>query len=263
MTYTEKVTFKRDTVNKKGKLINTVRVKGLSVNSEFKDNEKIILISEKDFNQLENDLINSTEKIRSLENEILTIKDSNTDTPKQTSTIIELQEEINNRNQLLFNTQNTINSIINESVINYNDLNNNVVKSNEETKANIIELISQLQSDIKNILEYPRELDHQVNTINSSIDNTSWFKWVRSKNKFKIILDIDKLRELEAKLIEFTSQDIVQLANKLITPVELPASNLDKLTSNDLDLRDLYISIGSGINENDIIINAPDSETKE
>ena len=56
---------------------------------------------------------------------------------------------------------------------------------------------------------------------------------------------MDKVNKLEAKLVEFTNKDIVQLANNVITPVEIPTENLD--------LNQLYISIGNDNSDNKTI----------
>lgn len=120
--YTETGKFKRDTINRNGKPTNQIRVTGLSVNSKFKDDEEIIILSKEDFNQLESKANNSTEIIQNLENQLgeakvkiqtleTTAPEPNPENPKYINRVIDLQEEINNRNQLLFNTQNTIKNI--------------------------------------------------------------------------------------------------------------------------------------------------------
>lgn len=237
--------FKRYVRNREGKEVTQVGVSGLSVNSKFKDDEEIIILSKEDFNQLESKANNSTEIIQNLENQLgeakvkiqtleTTAPEPNPENPKYINRVIDLQEEINNRNQLLFNTQNTIKNIFSE-----------VNTAKGTTEKNIISLLSELQNDINIILELTKELPNQVNGINSSIDNTSWIKWTFSKNKFKIVLDMDKVNKLEAKLVEFTNKDIVQLANNVITPVEIPTENLD--------LNQLYISIGNDNSDNKTI----------
>ena len=239
--------YKRNRTDKDGnkKEVTQVGVSGLSITSKFEDDEEIIILSKEDFNQLESKANNSTEIIQNLENQLgeaklkietleTTAPESNPENPKYINRVIDLQEEINNRNQLLFNTQNTIKNIFSE-----------VNTAKGTTEKNIISLLSELQNDINIILELTKELQNQVNGINSSIDNTNWIKWTFSKNKFKIVLDMDKVNKLEAKLVEFTNKDIVQLANNVITPVEIPTENLD--------LNQLYISIGNDNSDNKTI----------
>lgn len=258
MVYFEKGIFKRDTkLRGNGNKVTQIRVTGLSVNSKFRDNEELVILSKDDFTQLENQIKITNEKVKELENDLNTAKDETIESPKHYNRVISLQDEINNRNELLLNTQNTINHIINEAVSNYNGLTNEVTTANNTTKENLISLLSGLQTDINNILEYSKEIPNQVNGINDSIDNTSWFKWIRSKNKFKIVIDNDNLEELEAKLLEFTSKDIVQLSNSLFTPIELPVSKLEELTTKDLDLSKLYISTDLDNSSNDNVINTP------
>lgn len=245
--------YKRNRTDKDGnkKEVTQVGVSGLSINSKFKDDEEIILLSKEDLIQLESKANKSTELENQLNEaklqlEILetTAPEPSTENPKYITRVIDLQDEINNRNQLLFNTQNTINNLITE-----------VNTANNTSKDNLLSLLSEVQTDINNLLDLTQELPTQVNGINSSIDNTSWFKWIRSKNKFKIVLDMDKLNELEAKLVEFTRRDIVQLANKVITPMEIPTENLD--------LNELYISTGNDNPDNKPIptkVITPDTE---
>ena len=243
--------FKRYVRNRDGKEVTQVGVSGLSVNSKFKDGEEIFILSEEEFTQLKNQAQKSTD----LENQLTEVKgkletletttpEPTPENPKYINKVMDLQEEINNRNQLLFNTQNTINNIFNE-----------VNTANDTSKNNLLRLLSELQTNINTILELTRELPNQVNGINSSIDNTSWFKWIRSKNKFKIVLDMDKLNEVEANLVQFTNKDIVQLANTVITPMEIPTENLD--------LNKLYISTGNDNPDNETIpskVITPDNE---
>ena len=260
MVYFETGKFKRDTVNREGntKTTKTVRVTGLSVNSKFDNNEELIILSKESYTEMETELINSTEKVTQLENLVKTkddkireletqLKQANTEietlkntppetipeSPKYINKVIDLQEEINNRNKLLMNTQNTINNIFNEVNQNQND-----------SLGKLITLISELQNQANKVLSLSKELQNQKDGINSSIDNTNIIKWTFSKNKFKIVLDMDILTKLEAEIVQFTNTDIVQLANTVITPVEIPTDKLD--------LNELYISTG---NEN------PDSET--
>ena len=247
MVYTETGKFKRDIKERpNGKQVTQIRVTGLSKNSKFRDNEELTIISTEDYTQL----VNSYEdKITNLESQLKEAKEFSTESPNNANKLIELQDIINNRNQLLFNTQNTINSLVNK-------LNNNLNEANTETKENIISLIDTLKTISSTVLEYNTELENQVKGINSSIDNTSWLKWIRSKSQFKIQLDTDKLKGLEAKLIEFNSIDTVSKAKEVFTPVELPESL--QLDSTDLDLKELYIDTGSNSSGNDIVINTPD-----
>ena len=71
MVYTEKAIFKRDIKEREnGKKTTQIRVTGLSVNSKFKDNEEIIILSKEDFTDLETQLSTKDDKIRELENQL-------------------------------------------------------------------------------------------------------------------------------------------------------------------------------------------------
>lgn len=242
MVYTEKAIFKRDIKEREnGKKTTQIRVTGLSVNSKFKDNEEIIILSKEDFIDLETQLSTKDDKIRELENQLKQSKNETKESPKYINKVLELQEEINNRNQLLFNTQNTINNIFTE-----------INTANNTSKDKLITLISELQTTANTILGLSEELQNQTGNINDGFKKVGWLEWIRNKNKINIVLDTDKLTELEAKLTEFTNNDIVQLANTLITPMEIPTDNLD--------LNELYISTGNDTANNEIVITPPDNE---
>lgn len=269
MVYFETGKFKRDTVNREGKPTKTVRVTGLSVNSKFDNNEELSILSKADFTEMETQLNTNIEKVKELENQVKTkddkireletqLKQANTEietlkntppepipeSPKYINKVIDLQEEINNRNKLLMNTQNTINNIFTE-----------VNQNQTQNLTNLIGLISELQTTAKTILDYGDEIRNQKDGINSSIDKTNIIKWTFSKNKFKIVLDMDILTELEAEIVKFTNTDIVQLANTVITPVEIPTDKLD--------LNELYISIDTEDSSNEPIpskVITPDKE---
>lgn len=253
MLYKEDGLFKRDIKQRGKNKVTQIRVTGIGVNSQFEDNEEIIILRKKDFNNLETQLATKDDKILELEKQLDTLKDGSTETSTYTSKVIELQDLINNRNGLLMNTQNTINHIINEVNKEYNRLTSDVSTANQKTKENIISLVNELQKIDNTILEYNRELEKQIQAINNSIDSTSWFKWIRSKSKFKIVLDLDKLRELEAQLKGFNSIDTIKRANDVITPVELK-----HLVIEDLDLTDLYINTDD--DREDSIIDTSTSE---
>lgn len=246
------------------KEVTQVGVSGLSVNSKFEDNEEIILLSKDDLTQLRTKIQNLENQLGEAKAETESLKNAtpegSTETPKYSNKVIELQELINNRNQLLFNTQLTINHIINEVTTEYYNLDKEVTQANESTKENISTLISELQGISKTLIEYDKEIQTQVNGINSSIDKTSWFKWIRSKNKFKIVLDTDKLKQIEVQLQNFNNTDTLQKAKEVLTPVEIPTDNLEKLTAGELDLNELFIPIGNDNSENEILVTQPEAD---
>lgn len=253
--------FKRYVRNRKGKEVTQVGVSGLSVNSKFEDGEEIIVLSKEDFTQLENQLNTGNDKIQTLTQQLNeantkietlenTASEPTPETPKHYNKVIELQELINNRNGLLMETQTTINRLIGEVTKQYNELGTEVTTANETTKDNISTLIDDLQTITSTVLDYCNEMETQVNGINSSIDNTSWFKWIRSKDKFKIVMDLDKLKQLETQLNEFNTINSISKAKELITPVEIPANKLEELTTEGLDLNKLYIGTNETSNEN-------------
>lgn len=244
--------FKRYERQRENKKVTQVGVSGLSVHSKFSDDEEIYILSKDEVTQLENQLTSKDDKIQELENQLKEAKlklenlESVTpepipEPPKYINKVIDLQEEINNRNELLFNTQNTINTIFTE-----------VNTANNTSKDNLISLLSELQGQVNTIIDLAKELPKQADGINQQVKAMNWFKYAVSKNKINIVLDKDILNEVMAKLTEFTSKDIVQMANQLITPVEIQTDKLD--------LTELYISIDSDKSSNEIVINTPDTE---
>ena len=253
--------FKRYERKRGNKKVTQVGVSGLSVNSKYKDGEEIIVLSKEEFTELENQLNIGNDKIQTLTQQLNeantkletlenTAPEPTPENPKHYNKVIELQELINNRNGLLMETQTTINRLIGEVTKQYNELGTEVTTANETTKDNISTLIDDLQTITSTVLDYCNEMETQVNGINSSIDNTSWFKWIRSKDKFKIVMDLDKLKQLETELKEFNTINSISKAKELITPVEIPTNKLEELTTEGLDLNKLFIGNKETSNEN-------------
>ena len=253
--------FKRYERKRGNKKVTQVGVSGLSVNSKYKDGEEIIVLSKEEFTELENQLNIGNDKIQTLTQQLNeantkletlenTAPEPTPENPKHYNKVIELQELINNRNGLLMETQTTINRLIGEVTKQYNELGTEVTTANETTKDNISTLIDDLQTITSTVLDYCNEMETQVNGINSSIDNTSWFKWIRSKDKFKIVMDLDKLKQLETELKEFNTINSISKAKELITPIEIPTNKLEELTTEGLDLNKLFIGNKETSNEN-------------
>lgn len=64
MVYKEDGLFKRDVKQRGKNKVTQIRVTGIGVNSQFEDNEEIIILRKKDFNNLENQLATKDDMIQ-------------------------------------------------------------------------------------------------------------------------------------------------------------------------------------------------------
>lgn len=253
--------FKRDTVNRDGKPTNTVRVIGLSVNSKFKNNEELIIFSKDDFTQFENEyntnkelvqrlkqqLKNANFKIESLENQPKPPEET-TENPKYYTKVIELQDQINNRNELLLNTQESISNLIDELTTEIKELyDTGITEANTVTKTNIQVILDTITDAYNTMFEYNEELETIKEDHNKTIDNTSIITRALKKDSLKLQLDNGKLQELERKLKNL-NDNCIKYEN-IVKPIEIPASKITEIKlnakSNKFNVKELYIDTGN------------------
>ena len=267
--------FKRDTTNRNGKPTNTVRVTGLSVNSIFKDNEDLIIMSKAEFTKFENQVNNSTQIIEDLENQL---REANTkidtlenvkqeplpENPKYTNMIFELQEEkntllntINNRNGLLLGTQDKLNEMLDDIT---NSFSTEISKANKEIVDNLKAKTDTLKENITVLIDYVRDLENLQDNHNTKVDSSSWYKRAFSKDTFKLEIDTGKLKDLDSKLNEINQYCINY--KDIVKPVEIPASRISEIKlnakSNKFNIKELYIDT-SDLDENDNITITPEA----
>lgn len=264
--YTETGKFKRDTINRNGKPTNQIRVTGLSVNSKFKDNEDLIIMSKTEFTRLENELINSNEKVKELESQINTASEILPANPKYYSELLEAKDEIstlkdiiNNRNGLLMDTKDKVNLVLDKLLIELTNLyDTEIDKGNKETLEAVKDLIDLVQTSYNNIYNYLVELE---TSHNNNIDNSNLLTRLK-KDNCKLKLDSSKVNEFTKDL-----EEINKYCNNyldIVKPIEIPASKIHEIklnaTSKDLDINELFIDTNIlDSKDNDIDI-TPDNE---
>lgn len=257
--------FKRYERKRGNKTVTQVGVSGLSVNSKFKDNEVIYILSKDDINQLQQQASNNNDKVKDLENQ-LTKANTEIDTLKNmdpnpapenqvyTHKVIDLQEEINNlnktinnRNELLLGTQDKVNGLLDELTTEITKLyDNTITEANSKTKTNITVILDTIKETYQAITDYNEELENQIQKHNNNIENSSIITRAFSKDRIKLKLDTGKLQTLEKQLKELNDNCITY--NNIVKPVEIPASKIKEIKlnvkSNKFDVKELYIDTG-------------------
>ena len=241
MVYTETGIFKRYKRNRtdkdgKTKEVTQVGVSGLSVNSQFDDNEEIVIISKKEFTELEAKILElestAPEPVTNPKyyNELIQAKDE----------ISNLKDIINNRNGLLMDTKDSISTVMGELLNEVTRLYEDSIKTgNKTTLDNVRKLVNLIQASYTNIYNYLLDLetDH-----NNKIDNSSLLARIRKSNS-KLNLDQSKLLEFEKTLKEIN--EYYNNYTGIVETVEIPASNITEIKlkhlSNNIKLNELYI----------------------
>ena len=257
--------FKRYERKRGNKKVTQVGVSGLSVNSKFKDNEVIVILSQDDFTQLQQQASNNNDKVKDLENQ-LTKANTKIETLKQTTPepipenitnthkVIDLQDEINNlnktinnRNELLFSTQEKVRDLMDELTTEITKLyDNTITEANSKTKTNINVILDTIKDTYQAINSYNEELENQIQIHNNNIENSSFITRAFSKDSIKLRLDTDKLVKLEKQLKSLNDNCITY--KDIVKPVEIPASKITEIKlnaqSNKFDVKELYIDTG-------------------
>ena len=268
--------FKRDTTNRNGKPTNTVRVTGLSVNSIFKDNEDLIIMSKTEFTKFETQVNNSTQIIEDLENQLSESKlkldtlenvkqEPLPENPKYTNKIIELQDEkttllntINNRNGLLLGTQDRLNEMLDDITTAFST---EISQANEDIVKQLKDKTDKLKENITVLIDYVKDLETLQESYNTKVDNSSWYKRAFSKDTFKLEIDTGKLKDLDSKLNEINQYCINY--EGIVKPIEIPASRITEIKlnvkSNKLDISELYIDTGNLDDQDDNITITPEA----
>ena len=268
--------FKRDTTNRNGKPTNTIRVTGLSVNSIFKDNEDLIIMSKTEFTKFENQVNNSTKIIKDLKNQLQkantkveTLQNAKQEplpeNPKYTNKIIELQDEkttllntINNRNGLLLGTQDKFNEMLDDITTAFST---EITKANEDIVSQLKAKTDILKENITVLIDYVKELETLQEIHNNKVDNSSWYKRAFSKDTFKLEIDTGKLNDLDNKLNDINQYCINY--ESIVKPIEIPASRITEIKlnakSNKFDIKELYIDTGNLDDQEENIVITPEA----
>jgi len=280
MAYTENGKFKRDTKTRGNKQVTQIRVTGLSSNSKFKDNEEIVILSKEDFKELENQLSQSNSIIKDLENQlteanfkIINLENDNSSSGITSQRyynelitakddISNLKDMIINRNNLLANTQDNINELLEELTSQITELyNTEITKANTETQLKIkaiLDLVTETYTSLSNYLE---ELENQQREYNKNIDNSNFVTRALHKDSLKLKIDTSKIKSLENNLTNINQYCINY--EGIVKPVQIPASKITEIKLNakskKFNIKELYIDTGKIDDTDNIIIN-PDTE---
>ena len=276
--------FKRDTTNRNGKPTKTVRVTGLSVNSKFKDNEIIFILSKEELNQLQQQASTNNDKVKDLESQLskantkietlenLTpepIPEPTPENPKYYQELITAKDEINtlnqtinNRNELLLSTQDKLRDLMEELTTEITKLyDNTITEANTTTVRNITVLTNTIKDTYQAIADYNEELETQKQLHNEKIDNSNIFTRAFSKDSLKLQLDNSKLAKLENKLKDINDNCITY--EDIVKPIEIPANKINEIKvnakSNKFDIKELYIDTGNQDDKEETLVITPEA----
>lgn len=260
--------FKRDRVSRNGRESIQIRVTGLSVNSKFKDDEDIIIMSKTQFDKMKDKVDNTDEIIENLENKLQIANDKIeslkkdqdlTENPKYYNDLIQAKDEINNlkdvinnRNILIGNIQENINLLLDEFNIQLKKAYNSEIDAINDESMNKIQNIFNLIKDSYDILlSYIVKLEENYN---KKIEDSSFITRLFKKDKLKLDVNKDKINDLKQKLDEIN--DYCKDYKSIFIPIEIPSSKLAelKLNSKDFNLHDLYIETADFDNNENFVV---------
>lgn len=242
--------------NKNNRILKSVEVRGLKTNTKFKDKEKIIILSEKDFINLNNEL----EEMQKTNNDLLE-EQTNQDNKISHDNILlynklfYLMEIINNRNELLIKTNNELNNIIDVIIKaiekEYNiiiDKNNEIIKDNIKTDLKAIVNICNIKQTQKNIIinNEIEKIQNELLKVNGQINNMSLLEFLRVRKKFNFNIDFSRLKEIN-KNNNMDLQKILNLDldNLILNPdfKNIDYVNIKEISKNQININDLYIKL--------------------
>lgn len=258
MVYHETAYIRHYTRNnkKENRKIKTVEVRGIKASSNFKDNEKIILISQKEFNQMQESHEQELNKLKQENNELKEQLNNNEygqnhETNQLYIKLIALMEMINNRNELLLNANdnlnNTIDLIIKDISSQYNNLindNNKEIKKNLET---FLKSVFDNANDNQNLLKKEiSRIETELNEANEQLNNLSFFDLLRKRKEININIDLSNLKTLQSNLINYNELNLNVASNNIIVKPdfnELDLIGVKENNKNKIDFQQLYINL--------------------
>lgn len=241
--------------NKNNRILKSVEVRGLKTNTKFKDKEKIIILSEKDFINLNNEL----EEMQKTNNDLLQ-EQTNQDNKISHDNILlynklfYLMEIINNRNELLIKTNDQLNNII-DVIINaiekeYNiiiDKNNEIIKDNIKTDLKRIVNICNTNQKQQNILlnNELEKIEIEILKANDQINNMSLLEFLRVRKKFNFNIDFSRLKEQNNNNVDFENILNINLDHLILNPdfKNIDYGNIKEISKNEININDLYIKL--------------------
>lgn len=278
MVYTEIGKFKRDTKTRGNKEVTQIRVTGLSTSSKFEDNEEIVVLSKDDFTELENQLNTSNGIIKDLENQLneanIKVINLENDTSNVGITnqkyynelitakddISNLKDIIINRNNLLANTQDSINELLEELTTQITTLyDTELTKVNTENQLKIRSVLELVKETYNSLTNYLEELENQQVEYNKSIDNSNFLTRALHKDSLKLKIDTSKIKALEGNLTNIN--EYCNNYEGIVKPVQIPANKIAEIKLNakskKFDIKELYINTGK-VEDDNLTIN-PDN----
>lgn len=238
--YIKNTQYKTKDNETRKRTIETISVKGLKKSSKFKDNEPIIIINENDFNNMQTELKQLREQNQKLINNIQT--ETKPETTETTSNIklLELYEQINNKNELLFNANNNYNNVLDLIINELSKEYNNLIMETSKANKKALELFLK-DLEIKNnelINNAVNDINRQLTEINKEFNNIGFISLYRKRKQININLD---LKPLENNNI-FGSG--IAINNLIMDPNfnNIDIGNIKEIARNELNFNDFYIN---------------------
>ena len=258
MVYHEKAYvrhYKRND-NKNNRVIKSVEVRGLKNTTKFKDKEPVIILTEKDFKEIADELNQMQEKNNELTKELNNIDNNkNHETTQLYNKLFDLMEMVNNRNELIINANDNLNymldTIIKELQKEYINL---IEANNKEIKARLNTFIKSIVDNAKtNQKQQSKLIAGEINNIESEIkeanqqlNNMSILQFIRKRKDININLDLKELKDVSEDSINFNDLDInLAISNIFSNPDfnKLDHVAIKKKKKKEFNFKDLYIKL--------------------
>lgn len=258
MVYHEKAYvrhYKRND-NKNNRVIKSVEVRGLKNTTKFKDKEPVIILTEKDFKEIADELNQMQEKNNELTKELNNIDNNkNHETTQLYNKLFDLMEMVNNRNELIINANDNLNymldAIIKELQKEYINL---IEANNKEIKARLNTFIKSIVDNAKtNQKQQSKLIAGEINNIESEIkeanqqlNNMSILQFIRKRKDININLDLKELKDVSEDSINFNDLDVnLAISNIFSNPDfnKLDHVAIKENSKKEFNFKDLYIKL--------------------
>lgn len=257
--YKKETTYKNKNNEPVKRTIETVEARGIKKTSKFKDKQEIILISKNDFQEMQSQIKQLQETNNKLLNTINNADFSQTpNNNKMELKLIELMEIVNNRNELLLNTNEQFNkvidAIINELKQEFNriitDANNKNIKQMEIILNNILDNAQTEQNKLIN--NTINGINNELEQVSNELKQMSFIKLYRQRKKINISIDLDNLKQLPD--VNNFNVGSINENNFFVSPNfdDINISRIKDNAKNNIDFNELYIKFADANNVIDI-----------
>ena len=199
--YSKKIKNRSKNAKEPYRITETVNI-GLSKSCSFKDEEDVYVMDTETYEEFNNtvDILNKKKDyINELERKIqdLESKQINENKKEDTSdkiTIINLMQEINDRNQQLYQIDKNINKAIDDVI-------NTTIKAAQESYKNTANtVIKNIVSDNERAVDLRNEqlskyIKESTNKVNDELNNSNIFKLIRNYRKFDFDIPTDEIEK--------------------------------------------------------------------